>query len=444
LTAAGTDAYAGGMRTRCLVALIAIALLLPRSQASAQAPACSYGPGALPVGTPHGSQIPVEHVIVMMQENRSFDHYLGRLFHKSGPPKGTTNPSPVGGPPIKPFHEKLYCEVADLDHSWNGTHREWNGGAMDGFTTENVDAAVDPTGHRTMGYYTRRDLPYYYKLFKKFATSDAYHCSVLSQTFPNRYYLLAGTSFGEIRNNFPNLAGNDYTQRTIFNLLDEATPAVSWKIYYSDFPFAALFGYVRNKLATNTVAMGTNDATNPLLLDAQSGNLPQVAFVDPGFVGEGENDEHPPTNIQLGQAFVAKIINALMAGPAWNSTVIFLTYDEHGGYYDHVPPPAACLPDATPPNLQPGDVPGAFDRYGIRVPFVAVSPFSKRSFMSHKTYDHTSILRFIETRFDLPALTARDANADPMLDLFDFDNPPYLRPPHMPAAVIDPAEPGCP
>ena len=215
-------------------------------------------------------------------------------------------------------------------------------------------------------------------------------------------------------------------------------------LYYSDLPFGALFGYVRGKLGTNAVTMGTNDATNPLLLDAQNGTLPQVAFVDPSFVGEGENDEHPPTNIQLGQAFTAKIIKALMSGPAWQSTVIFLTYDEHGGYFDHVPPPAACTPDDIPPMLQPGDEPGAFDRYGIRVPVVAISPFSKRNYVSHRVYDHTSILRFIETRFDLPALTRRDANADPMLDFFDFADPPFVKPPSLPAATVDPSHTECP
>ncbi len=427
-----------------LIAIVALALV--RSAAWAQT--CAFDAGALPVdtlppGTLHGPAIPVEHIVVMMQENRSYDHYFGRLRPKYGPPRGTTNPDPLGGDPIKPFRQKRYCEVADLDHSWNGTHREWNNAVMDGFTAENVDPD-DPSGSRTMGYYTRRDLPFYFKLFKKFATSDSYFCSVLSQTFPNRYYLLAGTSFGHINNAFPNLSGPEWSQRTIFNLLDEATPPVSWKIYYSDFPFAALFGHVRAQLGTNTVQMGANDATNPLLLDAQNGTLPQVAFVDPTFLGEGENDEHPPTNIQLGQAFTAKIINALMSGPAWQSTVIFLTYDEHGGYFDHVPPPAACTPDDIPPMLQPGDEPGAFDRYGIRVPVVAISPFSKRNYVSHGVYDHTSILRFIETRFDLPALTRRDANADPMLDFFDFADPPFAKPPRLPAATIDPGHTECP
>jgi phospholipase C len=432
------------------IALLTVALLVlaVSGRSWAQAPSCPYGAGdppvaTLPPGTPHGDQIPIEHIVVIMQENRSFDHYFGHLRRKYGPPRGTTNPDPLGGDPIKPFHQKRYCEVADLDHSWTGTHREFNGGAMDGFTAQNVDD-MDTHGARAMGFYTRRDLPYYYKLFKKFATSDRYFCSVLSQTFPNRYYLLAGTSFGEIRNNVPNLAGPDYTARTIFNLMDEAVPAVSWKIYYSDLPFGAIFGYVRNHRLANVAQMGTDDATNPLLLDAANGTLPQVAFVDPAFTGEAENDEHPPTSIQKGQAFTAKIINAIMAGPNWSNTAVFLTYDEHGGYFDHVPPPPACLPDATPPSLLPSDEPGAFDNYGIRVPVVAISPYSKRAFVSHRTYDHTSILRFIETRFDLPALTARDANADPMLELFDFQNAAFATPPRLPAAEIDPLHTECP
>jgi phospholipase C len=436
-------------------ALLAMGFLLSVASgvARAQVPSCTYGPGDLPVttlppGTPHGDQIPLEHIIVLMQENRSYDHYFGRLRKKYGPPRGTSNPDPLGGAPIKPFHQKRYCEVADLDHSWNGTHNERNGGAMDGFTAANVDPS-DTHGTRAMGFYTRHDLPYYYKLYKKFATSDRFFCGVLSQTFPNRYYLLAGTSFGEIRNNIPDLGGPQYTQRSIFNLMDEAMPPVTWKIYYSDLPFGALFGYVRGKLATNAAAMGTNDATNPLLLDIANDTLPQVSYVDPAFLGEAENDEHPPTSIQKGQAFVAKIINALLAtaGTAhdtWSHTALILTYDEHGGYFDHVPPPPACLPDDIPPNLLAGDVPGAFDNYGIRVPLVVVSPYSKKAYVSHHDYDHTSVLRLIETRFDLPALTKRDANADPLLDMFDFSNAAFAKPPKLPEATIDPSHTECP
>ena len=175
------------------------------------------------------------------------------------------------------------------------------------------------------------------------------------------------------------------------------------------------------------------------MIDAQNGTLPQVSFVDPIFIGQAnvENDEHPPSTIQVGQNFTAGIINALFASPQWPSSALFLTWDEHGGFYDHMPPPAACVPDDIPPMLGSGDEPGAFDRYGIRVPVAVVSPFARPHYVSHRIYDHTSILRFIETRFDLPALTRRDANADPMLKLFRFRRPSFPTPPTLPAAVID-------
>src|SRR5512147_1096383 len=131
LTARWPDAYAVSMRS---ARWITLAFLLLARVVGAQAPSCAFGPGALPADTNpgglHGNQIPIQHIVVLMQENRSYDHYFGRLRRQSGPPKGTTNPDPLGGSPIKPFHTKRYCEVDDLDHSWSGTHREWNGGAM--------------------------------------------------------------------------------------------------------------------------------------------------------------------------------------------------------------------------------------------------------------------------------------------------------------------------
>ena len=142
--------------------------------------------------------------------------------------------------------------------------------------------------------------------------------------------------------------------------------------------------------------------------------------------------------MQLGQAFVASIVQAMFQSPNWPDSALFITYDEHGGFYDHVPPPPACVPDATPPNLQGGDVVAAFDRYGFRVPFVVVSPYARKKYVSHIVRDQTSVLRFIETRFDLPALTRRDANADPMLEFFDFANPPFLRPPRFKLPKVSP------
>ncbi len=432
-----------------MVRLVPIAclamLLLAAPGRGDQIPRCTFGQGALPSQTapnqPHGSQIPIDNIVVLMQENRSFDHYFGQIHdegqrHVRRLPPNLSNPDPTNpsGPPIQRFHKPHYCEVADLDHSWNGTHNEWDGGAMDGFTAANVNTN-DPTGSRTMGYYDQTDLPFYYALYAKFAMADHYFCSVLSQTFPNRFFFLAGTSFGHIRNDFPTSA-TEFSQRTIFNLLDEANPPVTWKIYFSEVAFAQLFAYVRNNGGTRIVP------GQQFMLDAQAGTLPQVSFVDPIFIGQAtvENDEHPPSNVQVGQSFVSSVIGAFLDSPQWSNGALLLTYDEHGGFYDHMPPPAACTPDDTEPNLQSGDVPGHFDRYGIRVPFVVVSPYSRRHYVSHRVFDHTSIIRFIETRFDLPALSRRDANADPLLRLFKFSRRTFPSPPFLPTPTIDQAE----
>src|SRR2546428_5246802 len=241
-------------------------------------PQCRFPAGALPAqtlrrGKPHGMQIPIDTVVVLMQENRSFDHYLGQLHIQGQPrsrpvPPGASNPDPTNpaNQPITRFPQMKYCEVADLDHSWNGTHNEWDGGRMDGFTAANQDATNDPTGKRTMGFYDSGDLPFYYALYGTFAMADHYFCSALTQTFPNRFYLLAATSFGHIANDFPTgfngipaigggTTGTEFTQPTIFNLLDNpcfpnpagscSTPPVTWKIYHNEIAFAYEFGYVR-------------------------------------------------------------------------------------------------------------------------------------------------------------------------------------------------------
>jgi phospholipase C len=399
-----------------------VPLLAPAPTASAASPLTTH----------------IQHVVVLMQENRSFDTYFGKL-HSEGQPKveaepaNASNPNPLdpAGPPITAFHKADYCEVADLDHSWNGAHAEYDNGKMDGFTAANAVSA-DPTGSRTMGYYDRQDLPFYYSLYSTFATNDRYFSSLLSQTFPNRFYLLAGTSFGHIRNDLPPADG--FTQPTIFNLLDAA--GISWAIYYSQIPFAYEFSYVRDHSAGHVFPIDQYYA------DAAAGNLPQVSFVDPIFIAQAnvETDEHPASNVQVGEQFVSQVTNALFASPDWGSSVMFLTYDENGGFYDHVPPPAAPVPDGIPPMLQPGDAPGAFDRYGFRVPVAVISPFTKPHYVSHVVEDHTSILRFIEVRFGLPALTNRDANANPMLEYFNFSHAAFATPPALPAAPLDPAQ----
>jgi phospholipase C len=394
--------------------------------------------GAVPAAAAdRPTQSPINHVVVLMQENRSFDSYFARLHFEGQPRAGAeplhaSNPNPIdpSAPAIRAFHQTQYCASADLNHSWTGTHDELDGNAMDGFTAANEDP-TDPTGSRAMGFYDIRDLPFYYSLYSDFAMADRYFASVPGPTFPNREYLLAGTSFGHIQNDLP-AAG--LTGRSVFNELDEA--GVSWKIYFSDVPAGFLFAYVRAHAAGHVVPV------SQFAVDAAAGKLPQVAFVDPMFGGNknSESDEHPPANIQIGQQFVAGIVDALFASPQWSSAAMFLTYDEHGGFYDHVSPPAAAAPDDIAPMLGPGDTVAGFDRYGVRVPAVVISPFARRHLVSHDVFDHTSILRFIETRFGLPALTRRDAAADPMLDLFDFRHPEFLKAPRLRPAAVNPAQ----
>jgi phospholipase C len=418
------------MVARLLVLVVALAALPVHAE---QPAACPFAPGALPAetlpaGTPHGAAMPIDHIVVLMQENRSFDHYFTLLRGRRRRP--ATNPDPTGGArAIKAFHQERLCEVADLAHSWNATHREWNGGAMDGFTAANA-IPEDPTGARTMGYYTGRDLPFYYKLYRTFAIGDRQFSALLGPTFPNRHYLLAGTSFGQVSNVIPTDSAQ-WDVRTIFHLLDEA--GIDWRVYQSQVAFAFLYAYVRNQRAANLVPVGR------FFDDAAAGTLPPVSFIDPIFFGDEttENDEHPPANVQVGQAFVARVVQAVLASPRWPRTALVVTYDEHGGFYDHVPPPPACQPDGIPPALGPGDEPGDFDRYGIRVPIVVISPYAKKHHVSHEVGDHTAVLRFIETRFDLPALTRRDANASPLLDYFDFRKPSFRKPPRLPAAEVD-------
>ena len=426
----------------CLSACLAV-LAVASVATAAGAPSCTFAAGALPADTArlHGTEIPIDNIVVLMQENRSFDHYFGQI-HFEGQKRATkvpanaSNPDPTNpsGPPILRFHKTNYCETADLDHSWNGTHKEYDDGKMDGFTAQNVDS-TDPTGARTMGYYDSADLPFYYALYSTFAMADRYFASTLTQTFPNRFYLLAGTSFGHTANDFPtDDPVNDFSQRSIFNLLDEA--GVTWKVYFSQIAFADEFSYVRNHVPSMQFPI------DDFYADAAAGTLPQVSFVDPIFIAQAniENDEHPPSNVQVGENFVAQVINALFGSPQWPHAALFLDYDEHGGFYDHVPPPAACAPDDIPPMLSPTDEQAGFDHYGIRVPAMVVSPYARPHYVSHKVYDHTSVLRFIETRFDLPALTRRDANADPMLRLFKFSRPAFPTAPTLPAAPMDPAQ----
>jgi phospholipase C len=473
----------------------------------------------------------VKHIIIVMQENHSFDNYFGALAYAPGSPYHTSfggcgkddhgcvdglsckvdktgnltcfNSNPDDdGTTVFAFHDSRRCALPDLDHSWFGTHQQANflnpNGTLtdtlgDGFVRVN-DATVqldhgveNATDDQTMGFYNQDEIPFYYNLAANFAVNDRYFSSMLGPTFTNRSFFIAATSFGHLTSNdeFPPPGGYKPITGTIFDLLDKNK--ISWADYFQDAPQGAsfrLFG-----------ATGVDPHFLPLqVFLAQAGGapgvgpLPQVAFVDPNFGLRGtslENDEHPPTDIQRGQAFVSQVVNAVRNGPFWQDSVIFITYDEHGGYYDHVAPPQARQGDArTPDGISPGqcvdlsNLPASlqigggaecaqnpfsitdtsvkdaellcpamaanptgpypeecasFDQLGFRVPFMAVSPFSKPHYVSHTVGDHTSLLAFIEKRFlgfdnedGRLHLTKRDQHANTLEDMFDFEGSPSL------------------
>jgi phospholipase C len=426
---------------------------------------CRFTAGALPSATlaatdPTGTQIPIDHIVLVMQENRSFDSYFSHLQVPGQTVESAaddvTNPNGDGGV-VSRFHWDsstasngnpngldYYC-FADTDHGWGQTHAEWNNGALDGFVTTNNDSG---NGARAMGYYDQTDIPFYYGLAQSFAISDRHFCSVLGPTYPNRMFYWAGTSYGLGYNSLAPATGSG--DPAYPNLFTELTAAhVSWKVYSLSLPSSALVW-----------ESGLNSPANfpglpQFYADAQQGQLPAVSVVEGNDSGAGSItvngstivavDEHPPQDPQLGQSFMASVVQALMHSPNWSSSALFITWDEHGGEYDHVPPPPACKPDNMPLQLGSGDggylewSQEGFDRYGFRTPLFVVSPYAKRGYVSHVVVDHTSITRFVETRFDLPALTARDANAWPLLDMFDFSHPD-MTVPTLPESVIEPAQ----
>ena len=380
----------------------------------------------------------IKHIIFLVQENRSFDDYFGMLgvYRASlGLPNNidglnlnTTLPN-TQGQLVHPFHYQTVC-TENLSPAWDESHRDVDGGKMDGYmlTSTSVPSTLDPTGTRVMGYYDQSDLPYYYDAAARFATSDRWWSPVLANTIPNRFYLFTATSFG---NAFPaNPPSGGFTQPTIFAHLDQAN--VSWRYYYQGSVSSAFIQqfsiYKTDSRKVVPIANWSNDVKN-------DSTLPSVIFIERGSsIGL---DEHPDNNVQEGAADVAKIINALMCpthsstgvcvpSASWADSVFILTYDEGGGLYDHVLPAREVPPDNTAPKLSSTDQPGTFNESGFRVPIIVLSPWVKPSFVSHTTRDYTSVLRLIEDTFHVAPLTLRDANADNMMEFFDFSAGPQL------------------
>jgi phospholipase C len=460
---------------------------------------------SLPAGTDLLPQI--RHIVVLMMENHSYDNYLGMLQGRGdGFPLGAdgkpeiSNPD-TAGEAVRAHHLFSTVQRPQMpSQSWHATHHQWDEGKHKGFVTStqvvvpaagDVDAAeCQGAGAAVgMGYWTEDDLPFYYGLARTFPLADRWFSSCLGPTFPNRRFLIAGTAHGLI-DDAPSDLLDSPPAGTIFDLLSRH--GISWANYH---PAASgqskLRSYARHKRrmarrrllsagrALPAVTTGVQKdmqftadvfpvgigrymrhvhSTDRFFADADNGTLPAFSIVDPDFDTYSEEN---PQDIRKGESFAAEVINRVMHGKGWPGTLLIWLYDEHGGYYDHVPPPPAVPPDdvegrsltGSPSRLQtvlrmvfPKKVkvasnldagPHHYDRYGFRVPAVLVSPYGRPQHVCSEVLDHTSVLKLVEQKWNLPPLTARDAAAASPLSALDLTGPPaFLEPPSLPKPTL--------
>jgi phospholipase C len=368
-------------------------------------PRASGRPATLPKPAASG----IEHVVVVCMENRSFDHYLGWVQGADGRQAGLRYRDEAGAwHATHHLQDRQGCGFEDPSHSYSGGRIQLAGGRCDGFRKgDNDDYAL--------GYYVREDVPLNAALVDGFTICDRWFCSILGPTYPNRFYTHAAAT-----DRISNTTAISQLPTIWDRLRDAGIPA---GYYFSDVPFLALWGPKHLPIA------------RPLELffaQAATGTLPAYSYLDPSFIGEdqgGSNDDHPHADILRGQALLSRIVRAVTESPAWGSTVLVITYDEWGGFFDHVRPPRfadAFTPTATEDHGQAG----------FRVPAYVVSPFARRRAVAHQVFDHSSILKLVEWRWGLKPLTPRDAAATNLAEVLDF-RAPNRRPPAVPV-VHDP------
>jgi phospholipase C len=409
-----------------------------------------------PAGTPNEA-MPFDHLVVVMMENHSFDNLLGALpgvdgltFDGSGTATNT-NPGTVGTPAdVTAFPVPNTAQARNVTQSWKATHEQINGGLMNGFVQ--ASGAVQP-----MGYYTPAVLPFAYSLARAFTLANRWFCSVPGPTYPNRRFLLAGTAWGATITADTTLLDPPPPNGTIFDRLSDQN--INWCNYFSDLPMTAVIPSIVLEHADHHAPI------SKFFHDCQAGSLPAVSFVDPrigvlssiglplasapalvktaltdlgaDFLNAGPaQTQEDPQDMYYGEAWAHSVVQAILQSPLWPRTLLIYTYDEHGGYYDHVPPPAAVPPDSIAPQLQPGDPAGGYDVYGPRVPAIVVSPYAKPGAVTSVVHDHTSVLATIEAKWNLPALTARDANAATVMDFLDLNDASLMTPPSIQAPSL--------
>ena len=425
---------------------------------------------ALAQSTSCGRLNEIHHIVFLIQENRSFDTYFGSYKGVAGfedPSVLTLNdgsgltifaqpgfPGGFDGDHLYPFHLDTSggadC-TNDIDHGWGPQHHYWNNGAMDQFVSEHLTVDGSANGPLTMGFMTRRDLPFYYALADAFTICDHYHCSVVGPTDPNRCYSMSASIDPDGKNGGPIVSTlvskrlqnyGHFTWKTMPEVLQEH--GVSWKVYESpeNLTFVSDNVLPYFKAYFNSPQLAANAFGNvypsQFAADVAAGTLPQVSWV----VAPVADSEHPPAPVTWGEVATAQVVNTLLSNKAvWEKTALFVTYDENGGFFDHVPPPTA--PAGTPgefltvppPTGGEGGIAGPIG-LGFRVPMLVVSPFSSGGFVASETFDHTSMLRFLETRFGTPVpnLSAwrRSVTGD-LTAAFNFAAPANGKAPSLPA-----------
>jgi phospholipase C len=386
-----------------------------------------------------GSLNDIQHVVILIQENRSFDHYFGSYRGVAGFADPTVLPLNDGsglsifaqpgypggydGDHLYPFHLNSYNNgecTNDINHSWGPQHTYWDSGKLDGFVSGHLAADGAANGPLTMGYYTRNDLSFYYALADAFTICDQYHCSVIGPTDPNRLYSMsawldpAGTQGGPI-------LSTSGTRVDRFGTLSWTTMpeqlqarGISWKVYgdpdgnFGDNVLPYFKQYQSNPILAANGLTPTYPGT--FQADVLAGTLPQVSWILAPLI----DSEHPPAPELYGEWVAANVLSTLVSNPSvWSKTALFITHDENGGFFDHVPPPTAPAGTAgeyITANPLPSDASGVAGPIGLgfRVPLMVVSPFARGGLVSHDVFDHTSLLRFLETRFgaEVPNLSA--------------------------------------
>jgi phospholipase C len=355
-----------------------------------------YRPRSDPMLALSAGDAPIDTIVVVMMENRSFDHSLGWLGtdltyledgrHRFGKyfTVNAGNQQTYSGPQGEPESTQHMIGWDYLTNPWRGCDQSdpnhgWTAGRAQrdlGFVAPSANEDLLP-----LGYYEAADLPFTSRFARRFTVFDDYHCSVLGPTYPNREYLHSAQSGGNKTNAFP--SGPDgFEWPTIWDRLVAAD--VPCRYYASDLPVLALWGSRMFPLL---------HTLDDYLTDCAGGTLPNVVMLDPSFAGAGQNDDHPLADVRAGQAFLRRAFKAFADSPHWRRGVFIVTYDEWGGWFDHVAPPH--LPDDRASALDADD----FSQAGFRVPTVMASPYARRGMVDGRTYDHASILRFIEWRF---------------------------------------------